>query len=122
MNRWLCLAAAIASEVSATLALRAATDHSGWIAFVIAGYGASFVLMAALTRTGMPIGVVYGIWAASGVSLTALGAAALFGDPVTWLMGVGFAAIIGGVLLIELGAHPGQPNPLPAAPPPGGVR
>jgi small multidrug resistance pump len=108
--KWTALSTAIVSEVSASLALRAAVDHPAWYALVVAGYCAAFVLLSIVLRLGMPIGVAYGIWAASGVALTALAAAALFGDPLTWLMAVGFAAIIGGVLLIELGSHPAE-NP-----------
>jgi len=106
--KWIALSTAIVSEVSASLALRAAVDHPGWYVLVVAGYTAAFILLSAVLRLGMPIGVAYGIWAASGVALTALAAAALFGDPLTWLMALGFAAIIGGVLLIELGSHPAQ--------------
>jgi small multidrug resistance pump len=29
----------------------------------------------------------------------------LFHDPLTWLMGLGIALIIGGVVLVELGSH-----------------
>ncbi|WP_020576019.1 DMT family transporter [Actinopolymorpha alba] len=103
---WLYLSAAIASEVSASLALRAAVDAPLWYALVAVGYTASFILIAAVLRRGMPVGVAYGVWAACGVATTAVAAAALFSDPLTWTMGAGFAAIIAGVLLIELGSHP----------------
>ncbi|MCY1143353.1 SMR family transporter [Actinoplanes sp. Pm04-4] len=103
--KWITLGSAIISEVSASLALRAAVDHPAWYILVVTGYIAAFILMSLLLRQGMPIGVAYGIWAASGVALTALAAAAIFGDPLTWLMTVGFAAIIGGVLLIEMGSR-----------------
>lgn len=103
--KWPTLAAAISSEVTASLALRAAVDHRAWYILVVAGYSLSFVLLSAVLRLGMPIGVAYGIWAATGVALTALLAAAIFGDPLTWTMGAGFAAIIGGVLMIELGSR-----------------
>ena len=109
--KWPVLAAAISSEVTASLALRAAVDHPAWYVLVVAGYSLSFVLISVILRLGMPIGVAYGIWAASGVALTALAAAAIFGDPLTWVMGLGFVAIIGGVLLIELGSHPAPPSP-----------
>jgi small multidrug resistance pump len=59
----------------------------------------------------MPVGVAYGIWAACGVALTALLAAVVFGDPLTWTMGLGVVLVIGGVLLVELGSHPGAPAP-----------
>jgi small multidrug resistance pump len=108
VKKWLYLAGAIGSEVSGTLALRAATDNAGWIALVVAGYALSFVLISAVLREGMPIGVAYGIWAASGVTITAIMAAILFDDPLTWVMGLGFAAIVAGVLLVELGSHPAE--------------
>jgi small multidrug resistance pump len=52
----------------------------------------------------MPIGIAYGIWAAAGVALTAVLSKFLFKDPLTRLMSLGIILIIGGVLLIELGA------------------
>lgn len=102
---WLLLGGAIASEVTATLALRAAVDHPAWVVLVILGYGSAFVCLALVLREGMPIGVAYGIWAAFGVALTAVLAAFLFGDPFTWLIALGIAVVIAGVLLVELGSH-----------------
>ncbi|MEW2379227.1 SMR family transporter [Micromonospora sp. NPDC047812] len=110
MKQWLYLAGAIGLEVSGTLALRAANDHAAWIALVVVGYTLSFVLISLVLREGMPIGVAYGIWAASGVTLTALLAALLFGDALTWVMGLGFAVIVAGVLLVELGSHQAEPG------------
>ena len=80
MKKWLFLAAAIGFEVTATLALRAANDHLGWLALVVVGYPVSFAFLAMLLREGMSIGVAYGVWSASGVALTALLAVPLFGD------------------------------------------
>ena len=105
MRPWSYLVAAIVSEVSATLALRAATDHPGWIVLVVSGYVASFGLLAAVLRRGMAIGVAYGVWSACGVLLTALAAAVLFAEPLNQLMGVGLVAIAVGVLLIERGGR-----------------
>lgn len=117
--RWLYLGAAILSEVSGSLALRAALDHPAWYAWVAIGYVASFVLLALVLRLGTPVGVAYGIWAACGVAITAVAAAFLFDDPLNWTMGAGFAAIIGGVLLIEMGSHPPTNHePTPAVPAP----
>ncbi|MCX4391200.1 multidrug efflux SMR transporter [Micromonospora peucetia] len=110
MRQWLYLGGAIGLEVTGTLALRAANDHSAWIALVVVGYTLSFVFLSAVLREGMPIGVAYGIWAASGVTLTALLAALLFGDALTWVMGLGFAVIVAGVLLVELGSHQAEPR------------
>lgn len=104
MTTRLWLAGAIVSEVSATLALRAATDRPVWFVLTAVGYTASFVFLAAVLRHGMAIGVAYGIWAASGVTLTALAASVLFGEALTGVMGLGFLAIVAGVLLVELGS------------------
>lgn len=105
MNKWLVLAAAISSEVTATLALKAALDHPAWYALVATGYLVSFMLIAVCLRMGMGIGVVYGIWGASGVAATAVLSALIFDEPLTILMGLGIALIIGGVLTIELGSQ-----------------
>ncbi|WP_375001470.1 DMT family transporter [Aeromicrobium sp. CTD01-1L150] len=105
MKKWTLLAAAIATEVSATLALRAAQDDSWWLIVVVLGYLSAFSFLALTLREGMPVGVAYGIWAATGIALTAAWAAFLFGDPFTVAIGAGIALIIGGVLLVELGSH-----------------
>ena len=103
---WLFLAGAIIAEVSGTLALRmAALGGRGWFAVVGVGYVLAFTLLALALGAGMALGVAYGIWAAAGVALTALLGRLLFGEPFTWVMGVGVALIMGGVLLIEVGAH-----------------
>lgn len=103
---WAYLISAILTEVAATLSLRAAaTGRRVWYVVVLAGYLASFVLLARALAEGMGIGVAYGIWTAVGVALTALLSKFLFQEPLTKLMLAGIALIIGGVLLLELGAH-----------------
>ena len=97
---WLFLILAIVLEVGAALSLRLATG--GRKLFYIA-VGAFFFLTQVLAL-GLGIGVAYGIWAASGVALTAVASKFLFKEPFTWVMALGIALIIGGVLLVELGA------------------
>jgi small multidrug resistance pump len=99
------LFAAIAVEVAATLSLRASQDHSAWLVVVVAGYVGSFVLLTMVLRTGMPIGVAYGIWGACGTAATAVLAAVIYGDPFTWPIVAGIGLIIAGVLLVEFGSH-----------------
>ncbi len=106
MRKWLLLCGAIVAEVAATLSLRASQDHIAWLAVVASGYLSAFFLLALLMRTGMPISVAYGIWAAAGTAATALLAAAIFGDPFTWPIAAGIGLIIAGVLLVEFGSHP----------------
>ncbi|CQD18952.1 QacE family quaternary ammonium compound efflux SMR transporter [Mycolicibacterium farcinogenes] len=106
MRTWALLFAAVATEVSATLSLRASQDHSAWLVLVVAGYLAAFVLLTLVLRAGMAVGVAYGIWGALGTAATAVLAAVLFGDPFTWPIVAGIGLIIAGVLLVELGSHP----------------
>ena len=101
--RWALLGAAIASEVTATLALKGALEHGALYALVAAGYLASFALLAEVLGRGMPLGVTYGIWAATGVAATALMSALIFGEQVTTLMAAGLALVMAGVLMVELG-------------------
>ena len=101
---WLALAGAIIIEVFATLSLRASDGFrkKGWIVPVAVGYVASFYLMWVSLSLGMPIGIAYGVWTACGVALVAVIARVLFSEPLTWVMGVGIALILAGVLTIEM--------------------
>ena len=101
---WLFLIGAIAAEVTGSLSLKGALDAPALYALVAAGYIGAFVFLSLVLRTGMALGVAYGIWAASGVALTAILSKFLFKEPFTWLMGLGIVLIVGGVLCIELGA------------------
>jgi small multidrug resistance pump len=105
VNRWLLLAVAIVSEVVGTLALRAALDHPAWFTLVGVGYVVAFWLLSAVLARGMPVGVAYGIWAATGVVLTAVLASLVFQDPFTLQIGLGIVLVMIGVLLVETGSH-----------------
>ena len=108
MTRWLYLAGAIVLEVAATLALRAAIDQPWWAVLTVAGYAGAFVLLSVLLRGGAAIGVVYGIWAAAGVALTAVLGSVIFGEPFTFAIGLGIAIVIAGVVLVETGHAPAK--------------
>lgn len=98
------LAGAIVIEVFATLSLRASDGfrRKAWIAPVVVGYLASFYLLWLTLALGMPVGVAYGVWTACGVALVAVIARYLFAEPLTWMMALGIALIVGGVLTIEV--------------------
>ncbi len=104
---WAFLGTAILLEVGGTLSLRESQGlrRGGWAAATLIAYVLSTVLLWLTLRSGMALGVAYGIWAATGVALTALAGRTLFKDPLTPAMLLGIAAIAGGVLLIETGAH-----------------
>jgi small multidrug resistance pump len=59
-----------------------------WLVVVVVGYVESFVLLTMVLRAGMPVGVAYGVWTACSVALT-------------WVMAMGIALIVAGVLTIE---------------------
>ena len=87
------LAGAIITEVIGTLSLRATVDHPAWIGLVAAAYLTAFVLLGLTLRTGMAIGVAYGIWGACGVALVALLGAVLFGESLSIPAIAGIAVI-----------------------------
>jgi small multidrug resistance pump len=100
------LSGAILTEVTGTLSLRAFQDQRLWLILVVAGYVASFFLLTRVLRAGVPVGVAYGIWGASGTAITAVSASVIFGDPFTVPIMVGIGLIIAGVLLVEFGSRP----------------
>ncbi|MFI6225133.1 DMT family transporter [Nocardia salmonicida] len=103
---WLLLAAAILSEVAASLSLKGSETDPALYAVVVVGYVAAFVFLAAVLKRGLALGVAYGIWGASGVALTAVLSSLLFDEAFTLAMGAGLALVIAGVLLVETGSHP----------------
>lgn len=105
MMQYLLLVIAIGSEVTGTLALRAAArGRPAFYGVVVVGYLLAFTLLWWSLRFGMPLGVAYGIWAAAGVALTALASRWLFGEPLTRRMLAGIALIAVGVMVVEIGA------------------
>jgi small multidrug resistance pump len=104
VSAWAALGIAILLEVAATLSLRASDGlrKKIWAIPVVLGYVASLTMLGWSLSLGMPVGVAYGVWAACGVALVAILARYLFAEPLTWLMGLGIAFIIAGVLTIEI--------------------
>lgn len=104
---WVFLIGAILSEVGATMSLRASGGlaRKAWIPPIAGGYLLAFVFLSLALSEGLALGVAYGIWAASGVALTAVLARMIFREPLTRMMGVGILLIAAGVLIVELGAE-----------------
>jgi multidrug transporter EmrE-like cation transporter len=101
------LAFAIASEVIATVALKASDGFSRPVpvAIVIAGYAVSFWLLA-LVLKHLSVGTTYAIWSAAGTAAIALIGIAAYGEGVNLLKIASLAAIIAGVVgLNAAGAH-----------------
>lgn len=103
MRRWMFLGGAILAEVTGTLSMKAALDSPILYVVMGVGYAAAFVLLSLTLRCGMPLGVAYGIWGATGVALTAVLSLVFFGEPLTPMMIAGIACIMVGVVLVETG-------------------
>ena len=101
---WLTLAGGIVLEVIATMSLRASDGFRKrkWLLPVVLGYVGSFWLVYQTLALGMPVGVAYGVWSASGDAIVAILAKVLFGEPLTPIMIAGIGLIIAGVLTIDL--------------------
>lgn len=103
---WLFLLGAILVEVAASRALRASDGlrRRRWVLPVAVGHVVAFGFLSLALRAGMAVGVAYGTWAAVVVSLTAVLARVMFGEPLTNVTAAGSALIAGGVVLVEFGS------------------
>lgn len=102
---WLFLGFAIVTEVTATMCLRASTDTSNKIPYlvvVVIGYVISFTCLAQALNRGMSIGVAYGVWSGIGVATVAVLGKFIFDDALTIATMCGLVLIIMGVAVIEL--------------------
>lgn len=102
---WVWLSAAIVCELCGTLSLRASDGFARpvWILPIAVGYGGAVAFLTLALAAGMAVAVAYGIWTAVGVAAVAVLAHAIWQDPLTKRMLAGIAAIIAGILLIEMG-------------------
>ena len=105
---WLLLAAAIASEVIATTALKLSDglSHKGWTVVVAVGYVLSFILLARALKMQMPVGIAYAVWAGAGTAAIAVIGTLFLDEAMNAAKVGGIALIIAGVVLLNLaGAH-----------------
>jgi small multidrug resistance pump len=103
----LMLAAAIASEVIATVALKASDGFSrpGPAVLVVIGYAVSFWLLA-LVLKHLSVGTTYAIWSAVGTAAIALIGIAMYGEGASLLKLASLGLIVVGVIgLNAAGAH-----------------
>ena len=110
MRSWILLLSAVASEVAATLALKGALEHPALYVVVAIGYLAAFTLLTLVFRAGMGLGVAYGVWAALGVTGTAVLSALVYGETITAPMVVGIVLVVAGVVTVEIGSHRARPT------------
>lgn len=103
MNPYLVLAGAILSELFGTTALKLSEGFSKPLPGlgVLVGYGLAFYLLS-LTLDDLPIGVVYGTWAAVGIVGVAAIGVVVFEEPVDLAGVVGLALIVAGVYVVNV--------------------
>jgi small multidrug resistance pump len=107
MGTWVMLGVAIALEVTATLFLRVSDGFSRlWPSLiVIVGYGASFVLLSFIMKTGIAIGIIYAIWSAFGVTFVTLLGMLVFDDKISRVTAIGMVIVVVGVVLVQAGTR-----------------
>ncbi|MGW0174748.1 DMT family transporter [Rhodococcus sp. NPDC003322] len=101
---WAFLAAAITSEIIATVLL-ASTEQFTRPALslvVIAGYVTSFACMAQALRT-LPVSLTYALWSGIGTAAVAVIGVVLLGEPLSIAKVAGLALIVAGVVVLNLG-------------------
>ena len=110
MNPYVVLAGAIISELVGTTALKLSDGFTNPVPSlgVVVGYGLAFYLVS-LTLEELPIGVVYGTWAALGIVGVAAIGTVVFDEPVDLVGAVGILLIVAGVycvnVLSEMSTH-----------------
>lgn len=119
MSPWTKLAAAIAIEVCATLALRQSDGFTklGWTAAMLAGYIVAFYILSTITDQ-LPIGTIYAVWSGAGTAVVAAIGIWAFDEELSALRVGGLVLIVVGVVALNLGsAGHGGTAEASAAPP-----
>jgi small multidrug resistance pump len=100
---WLFLSIAIAAEVIATSALKAADGFTrlGPSLVVIAGYGIAFYFLSLALR-GIPVGVAYAVWSGVGIVLISVIGWFAFGQTLDAAAVLGIGLIMAGVIVLNV--------------------
>jgi len=100
---WIGLGAAIISEVTATLALRASDGLTRlWPSvLVVAGYGLAFVLLGQSLKT-IGVGTAYAMWSGLGTVGATAGGWVLFAEQLNVTAIVGIVLVVAGVVVMNL--------------------
>ncbi len=103
MNSYIMLAGAIAAEVTATTALKAAEGFTrpAPSLLVAAGYVTAFWLLSQVVKN-VPLGVAYAVWCAGGIVATALLAMVVYGQKPDLPAVLGMGLIVAGVAVMQL--------------------
>jgi small multidrug resistance pump len=100
---WLYLAIAIAAEVVATSALKAADGFTRWLPsiLVVGGYCIAFYFLALTLRT-IPLGIAYAVWSGVGIALVSLVGWVAYHQTLDPAALLGIALIVAGVVVLNV--------------------
>ncbi|SDY90240.1 MULTISPECIES: DMT family transporter [Halopenitus] len=103
MNPYVLLGAAILSEIVGTTSLKLSEGFSQPLPslVVVLGYGAAFYLLS-VTLEELPVGVVYGTWAALGIVGVAAIGIVVFDEQIDIAGVLGILLIIAGVYCLNV--------------------
>ncbi len=107
---------AILTEVAATSALPRAQGFRDplWTTLVLLGYAASIWLLAVVVRT-LPVSTTYAVWSGVGTAAIALVGALWLGERLDWISVLALAAIVAGVVVLNLHTVSHEPDQVDAA-------
>ncbi|WP_028474694.1 DMT family transporter [Nocardioides alkalitolerans] len=103
---WVWLMVAIASEVVATLSLRASEGFTRLLpsVVVVVGYCSAFYALSQALVRGMALGQAYAVWSGLGIASIALLGIVLFGETLGRVQVGGLVLVVVGIVMLELGA------------------
>jgi len=103
---WVWLMVAIASEVVATLSLRASEGFTRLLpsVVVVVGYCSAFYALSQALVRGMALGQAYAVWSGLGIASIALLGIVLFGETLSRVQVGGLVLVVVGIVMLELGA------------------
>ena len=108
--QWFYLAIAIASEVVATSALKAAEGFTRLVpsVLVVVGYSLAFYFLSLVLNT-IPLGVTYAIWSGAGIALVTVSGWTVYHQVLDLAGIIGIGLIVAGVVVLSIfsktGAH-----------------
>jgi len=105
LTAWALLMSAIGIEVASTAALGRTDGFRDplWTALVLSGYGVSMWLLTLVIRH-IPVSTSYAVWSGLGTAGIALVGVLFLGERLDPLKATALVLIIGGVVILNLGA------------------
>lgn len=109
---WLLLVAALLSEAVGATAAGLSEGFTRPVAVLVTlpTVLAAYFLLALALKRGMSVGVAYGVWTASGVSIIALVGATFLGEALSPVQIAGLVLVMVGALALELGRARPEPT------------